>query len=254
MNPANVILNGSLLVATPLALLAGLVSFLSPCVLPLVPGYLGYVSGMAGKSVTSADGKPVPVMRSRVLTGTALFVLGFSLVFISFGSVFGLAGQLFYGTNAQIMQRVLGVIIVLLGFVMIGQFGWMQRTFKPSFSVRAGLIGAPLLGVAFGLGWTPCIGPTLGSVLALTLDAGQAGRGVILTIAYSIGLGLPFVLLAAGFAWATKSVAFVRKNIRAFNIAGGVLLMILGLMMVSGLWTNFIEYIQVVNSGFIPSI
>jgi cytochrome c-type biogenesis protein len=237
----SVILDGSLLAAVPVALIAGLVSFLSPCVLPLVPGYLGFVSGQAAP-------------KSRVVLGVILFVLGFTAVFVGLGAAFGGFAAVARLGGAVLLQRILGVLVVIFGLVMIGQFGFLQRTIKPNWRPRMGLVGAPVLGIAFGLGWTPCIGPTLGSVLALTLDAGQAGRGVILTIAYSLGLGLPFILLAAGFSWATKSVALVRKHIRGINITGGIVLMILGLLMVTGLWSNIIEYFQVVNNGFVPSI
>jgi cytochrome c-type biogenesis protein len=240
VNLAEQILGGSMFVAIPIAILAGLVSFLSPCVLPLVPGYLGFVSGNAAP-------------KSRIVLGTVLFVLGFSAVFVSLGTVFGVLGARLYAFSSAI-QPILGGIVILLGLVMIGQFGFMQRTIKPNWRPRVGLIGAPLLGVVFGLGWTPCIGPTLASVLALSLDSSQALRGTTLTAAYSLGLGLPFIVIAAGFSWATRSVSFVRKHMRAFNIGGGVLLIVLGLLLVTGLWNFVIEYFQVVNSEFFPAI
>ncbi len=240
MNLAEQILGGSMFIAIPIAMLAGLVSFLSPCVLPLVPAYLGFVSGNAAP-------------KSRIVLGAALFVLGFSAVFVSLGTAFGVFGSRLYAFSSAI-QPILGVIVIFLGLVMIGQFGFMQKTIKPNWRPRVGLLGAPLLGIVFGLGWTPCIGPTLASVLALSLDSSQALRGTTLTAAYSLGLGLPFIAIAAGFSWATRSVAFVRRHIRAFNIGGGVLLILLGLLLVTGLWNIVIEYFQVVNSEFFPAI
>lgn len=241
MGASQIILDGSMFLAVPVALLAGLVSFLSPCILPLVPGYLGFVSGTAAS-------------KSRVVLGTSLFVAGFGAVFVALGSLAALLGPIVNGPLARPIEIVLGAIIVILGFVMMGQFAWLQRTIKPQVSARLGLIGAPLLGLAFGLGWTPCIGPTLSAVLALASSSDNPWRGAILSVFYTIGLGLPFILLAAGFGWATRSVGFVRRHIRAFNIGGGALLILLGLLFVTGLWTSIVNAIQEVYVGFTPGL
>lgn len=237
----DLVLGGSLWMALPIALLAGLVSFLSPCVLPLVPGYLGYVSGIAAP-------------KAKVVLGATLFVAGFTLVFVSLGTVFGSLGSVLFADVAAVVQRILGALIIVLGVVMAGGFGLAQRQFKVNLKPSTGLIGAPLLGIAFGLGWTPCIGPTLSAVLTLSLDEGTALRGALLSIAYSIGIGLPFVLLAAGFGWASRSVAWVKLHIRAFNLAGGALLVILGILMVTGVWSTIVSYLQVVFGAFTPAL
>jgi cytochrome c-type biogenesis protein len=236
VNPGDIILNGSLVAAIPIAVLAGLVTFLSPCVLPLVPGYLGYVSGTAAS-------------KSRMVLGAALFVLGFTVVFVGLGVLAGTAGLIFIANN-QWVQIILGLMVIILGFAMVGQFGFLQRTIKLNLNPRLGLYGAPLLGVVFAFGWTPCIGPTLSAVLVLASSSGDPLRGGILATSYSLGIGIPFLLIAAGFSWATKSVGFVKRHIRTFNLIGGGLLILIGVLLMTGLWGRFVTWIQGVTSGF----
>jgi cytochrome c-type biogenesis protein len=236
VNPGQVILEGSLLIAISLSLLAGILTFLSPCVVPLVPGYLGYVSGSAAP-------------KSKVLAGSVLFVLGFSAVFVSLGVLAGTAGLLYLVRN-QWIQIILGALVVIFGLAMIGQFSLLQRSIKVPFSPKVGLAGAPMLGVVFALGWTPCIGPTLSAVLVLASDSGDPVRGGILATFYSLGIGIPFLLIAAGFGWASRSISFVKKHIRAFNIFGGVMLIVIGLAMVTGIWGQFMLWMQEVTSEF----
>jgi cytochrome c-type biogenesis protein len=236
VSPGDIVLSGSLLLALPIALAAGILTFVSPCVLPLVPGYLGYVSGSAAS-------------KSKMVAGAALFVLGFTAVFVSLGVLAGAAGFVFFARNAWV-QVVLGALVVVLGLAMMGQFGWLQRTMKLKYSPKLGLAGAPLLGVVFAIGWTPCIGPTLSAVLVLASDSQDPLRGGILATVYSLGIGIPFVLIAAGFSWATKSVGFVKRHIRTFNLVGGSMLVLIGVLLMTGLWNQFILWIQEVNSGF----
>ena len=236
MTPGEIVLSGSMLLALPIALLAGVITFLSPCVLPLVPGYLGYVAGSAAP-------------RSRVIAGSLLFVLGFTTVFVLLGVLAGTAGLLFLSQNTWV-QVVLGALVVIFGLAMIGQFKFLQQSIKLPVSPKLGLAGAPLLGVVFALGWTPCIGPTLSAVLVLASDSGDPVRGAILATVYSLGIGIPFVLIAAGFNWATKSVGFVKRHIRGFNLFGGGMLVLIGVLLMTGIWGRFIAWIQVVTSGF----
>jgi cytochrome c-type biogenesis protein len=250
MGVGEVVLNGQLLAAVPIALAAGLVSFLSPCVLPLVPGYLGYLGGFTD---ASADASVEQRNRRRLLVGVLLFIAGFTLVFVTFNLVAGVAGAWLL-RYSDVIVRVAGALLIVMGLVFIGQFGFLQRTIKPSWRPATGLAGAPLLGIVFGIGWTPCIGPTLAVVLALSADSASAGRGVLLGLVYCIGLGIPFLLVAAGFSWVTGSLAFLRRHIRAINIAGGTLLIVIGVLMVSGIWSIWMYELQAVITGFVPAI
>lgn len=245
MSIDQIVQSGSLLIALPLALLAGLVSFASPCVLPLLPGYLGYVGGLTDTGGNAG--------RRRMLAGVSLFILGFSLVFVTLGMLFGTLGLLLIPWM-DLITRGAGVVVIVMGLVFIGQFTVMQRTIRPSWKVATGLGGAPFLGIVFGLGWAPCIGPTLAAVLALSLDGGSPARGALLGAVYCIGLGVPFLLAALGFDWATGSVAWLKRNIRMVNISGGAVLIAVGIVMVSGLWTSLMSSLGVVIGGFVPAI
>ena len=249
-NPfAEAVLSGQLLLALPIALLAGLVSFASPCVMPLVPGYHGYIAGFA----TAPEATRRPRGRGRLQLGQPLVVLGFSLVFVAYGAAFGAVGA-WLTTWQDLITRILGVVVIALGLVFIGQFTFMQRTIKPSWAPATGLAGAPLLGVVFGLGWTPCIGPTLSAIAALSLNGASPWRGALLGLVYCIGLGIPFFLVALGFNWVTGSVAFLKRHIRAVNIIGGALLIAVGLLMVSGIWTIVMNNLQGVMFSFVSPV
>lgn len=239
MTPGEAVVSGGLWFALPIALAAGLLSFLSPCVLPLVPGYLGYVSGV----VDGAERK-----RGRMVWGAALFVAGFSAVFLAVVVLAGTAG-VFFLQYEGLLTRIGGAVLILLGLVFIGQVTFFQRTFKPAWRPRTGLLGAPLLGIVFAIGWTPCTGPTLAAVSALAIDLGDPGRALLVGIFYCLGLGIPFVLVALGFGWVGSSVAWVKRHIRAINIAGGVLLIAIGLLMLSGIWTLVMANLGAVIGG-----
>ncbi|KOG41580.1 cytochrome c biogenesis CcdA family protein [Streptomyces decoyicus] len=231
------VLSGTLLAAVPIALLAGLVSFFSPCVLPLVPGYMSYVTGVTGTDLGEAR-------RGRMLAGATLFVLGFTAVFVSGGALFGFFGQSLQ-EHKDVISRVLGVLMILLGLAFAGvlkRFG--QRELRFHMKPAMGLAGAPVLGVLFGVGWTPCLGPTFAAVSTLAYYDASAGRGALLTVAYCLGLGLPFIGVALAFRRALGAFGWVKRHYLWVMRIGGGMMVALGILLVTGIWDSLMSELQ----------
>lgn len=229
---ANTALDGSLLLAVPVAMTAGVVSFFSPCVVPLLPGYLSYVTGLTGADLESSG-------RGRMLAGTLLFVLGFAVVFVSFGLMFGAIGRVLL-THQDIITTVLGGLTIVLGLAFMGFVPLLQRDVRIHRVPAVGVAAAPLLGILFGLGWTPCIGPTLSAVLTLATNQASAGRGALLAFAYSLGLGIPFIIAALAFRRMVGAVAFVRSHQVWLTRIGGSMLVVVGVLLVTGAWDTLV--------------
>lgn len=237
---AGVATSGSLLLAVPVSVVAGALSFFSPCVLPLVPGYLSYVTGMTGAQLSSPDAR----RSRRTVVGVALFVAGFTAWFVSLGAAFGGIGAILK-EQRSVLERVLGVLVIVVGLVFAGLLRPLQRDVRVHRVPAVGLAAAPLLGVLFGLGWTPCLGPTLTAVLTLSaVDNGGAGRGALLTAVYGLGLGLPFLLVAAGFGRLTSAIGWFRRHGLAVARVGGGLLVVVGILLLTGVWSQAVASLQ----------
>lgn len=239
---------GSMALAIPVALLAGLVSFFSPCVVPLLPGYLSYATGMSAAEVIEGRAN-----RGRMLAGMSLFVLGFAVLFVAGGVAFGsLGGALIQHQRA--ISRVAGVITIVLGLIFAGLLPLGQRDLRLQRIPKVGLAAAPLLGVIFGLGWTPCIGPTLGVVYNLALNEGSAVRGALLAFVFALGLGIPFIVAGLAFAKMARTVDFLRRHQQSLMRLGGVMMIMVGLLLVTGLWDVLMGSVRTWAASFLTVI
>ena len=238
-NLVNYLLSGNLILALPIAALAGLVSFASPCVIPLVPGYLSYAAGFS-KS------------RGKLLLGSLLFVSGFTALFITYGALFGGLGSSI-SANSKLITRTLGVFTIVMGLIFMGRINLM-RSFKFSRTTNSGLLGAPILGFLFGLGWTPCIGPALAAEQTLAIESASAARGSILAVAYCFGLGTPFILSGLYLDKSQKMRKFLAKNGDRISIIGGVLLIAIGALQITGAWDSIMNSLRSLITGFEPLI
>ena len=235
----NYLLNGNLILALPIAAIAGLISFASPCVIPLVPGYLTYAAGFSKN-------------RGKILLGSLLFVSGFTALFVTYGALFGSLGSRI-SANSKTISQVLGALTIVMGFIFMGRINLM-RSFKLSRTTNSGLLSAPLLGFLFGLGWTPCIGPALAAVQTLAIESASAARGSILAVAYCFGLGTPFILSGLYLDKSQKMRKFLAKNGDRISIIGGVLLIAIGALQITGAWDSIMNSLRSLITGFEPLI
>jgi cytochrome c-type biogenesis protein len=231
--------SGSMLLAVPVALVAGLVSFFSPCVIPLLPGYLSYATGLSGADLADSEQTP---HRGRMLAGASLFVLGFSVVFVMLG-VASASVNVWFNTNQRTLTIVLGVVVVVLGLAFMGLVPWLQRDVRIHRVPAVGLAAAPLLGFLFGLGWTPCIGPTLAVIVTLAYGLDQVRGGVLLAF-YSLGLGLPFIVAALAWRRALGGLAFIRRHQAWVTRVGGLMLIGVGVLLLTGWWDQAVQWVQ----------
>ncbi|MBB4911842.1 cytochrome c biogenesis CcdA family protein [Actinophytocola algeriensis] len=239
MDPTAIAISGPFLLAAGVALLAGMVSFASPCVVPLVPGYLAYLAALVGADTRDENGK-----KAKVLGAVGLFILGFTVVFAAgVGSIVWLADSLF--ANQETLQRWGGVVLIAMSLVFVGFIPGLQRDLRFHKVPRMGLAGAPVLGAIFGLGWTPCIGPTLSGVMVIAASTGgTAARGFLLVLVYCLGLGIPFLLIALGARWTVRTNGWLRRNARTIQLVGGGLLFVVGVLLVTGLWAELTTWLK----------
>lgn len=261
MDPTAIAFDGPLLLAAAVSLLAGLISFASPCVVPLVPGYLAYLAALVGAEAPAvrvgAGGpaeEPQPAKKARVLAAVGLFVLGFTVVFvIAVGGIVWVADALLL--NEDLLQRIGGVITIAMALVFVGLVPGLQRDLRFHHTPRIGLAGAPVLGAVFGLGWTPCLGPTLSAVMVMASSTGgTAARGLFLVLFYCLGLGVPFLVIALGARWTIRANGWLRRNSRTIQLVGGGLLFVVGVLLVTGLWGDLTAWLRdaVVNTTELP--
>lgn len=234
--------SGSLVLAIPVALVAGLVSFFSPCVVPLLPGYLSYTTGLSGADLESAK-------RGRMLAGSLLFVAGFSFVYVTYGTLFGSVGRWLFEYQDQI-SIVLGAVTIILGMAFLGAIPWLQRDWRFHKIPDVGLVAAPLIGLLFGLGWTPCMGPTLTVIQGLAINEASAGRGALLSAFFCLGLGLPFVVAALAYRRTLGAIGWVRRHQKWVTRAGGLMLIAVGVLLITGWWDYIVEDLRNLAPGF----